>query len=45
MGEQADSRPERGAETHPVTEAEIVLVAIDPSDRKPVPLLPDRTDK
>ena len=39
---RVDVEAERGTEMHPVTEAEIVLVAIDPSDRKPVPLLPDR---
>jgi acyl-CoA thioesterase YciA len=35
---------ERGAETIPVTEAEVVYVGIDPAspDRKPKPLLPGR---
>ena len=32
---------ERGAETLPVTEAEVVFVGIDPADRKPKPLLPE----
>src|SRR5437016_5437621 len=31
---------ERGAEVLQVTEAEVVYVAIDPHDRRPVPLLP-----
>ena len=30
---------ERGAETHQVTDAEVVYVGIDPRDRKPTPLL------
>ncbi len=33
---------ERGTQTLPVTEAEIVYVGINPHDRKPQALLPDR---
>jgi acyl-CoA thioesterase YciA len=36
-----DVEAERGAEVHSVTEAEVVYVGVDPSDRRPVPLLPD----
>ncbi len=34
---------ERGAETLQVTDAEVVYVGIDPRERKPLPLLPERS--
>jgi acyl-CoA thioesterase YciA len=34
---------ERGAEVLQVTEAEVVYVGIDPHDRKPLPLLPEKS--
>ena len=38
---RVDVEAERGAEVEHVAEAEIVFVGIDPSDRRPVPLLPE----
>ena len=39
-----DVEAERGAELHRVTEAELVYVGIDPTDRRPVPLLPESAE-
>jgi acyl-CoA thioesterase YciA len=35
---------ERGKEILQVTDAEVVYVGIDPRDRRPIPLLPERHD-
>ena len=41
---RVDVEAERGMEVEHVTEAELVFVGIDPSDRRPVPLLPESPD-
>ena len=40
---QIQVEAERGTDVLQVTEAEVVYVGVDPKERKPAPLVPDRT--
>lgn len=40
---QISVEAERGTEVHHVTEAEVVYVGVDPVNRRPLPLFPERT--